>query len=112
MIGGLVRYERRLAQSLEKSAKNWRPLHEDAKFNIGGRRKKKFIAKTAWFKKRKGGWMSVKVVVVMRLGQQGKVLSWMRNRVHQRKRLLMMTRDQIGTEVDQTLSPILGYMSM
>ena len=52
MIGGLVRYERRLAKSLDKCAKNWRSLHEDAKYNIAGRRKKKVIAKTAWFKKR------------------------------------------------------------
>ena len=35
------------------SADKWRPLHEDAKYNEGGRRLKKLVAKSAWSKKRK-----------------------------------------------------------
>ena len=53
IVGGLVRYERRLAQSLDKSAEKWRPLHEDAKHNESGRRMKKLLAKSSWFKKKK-----------------------------------------------------------
>ena len=53
IVGGLVRYERRLAQCLDRSSERWRPLHEDAKYNACGRRLKKLVAKTAWFKKRK-----------------------------------------------------------
>ena len=53
IVGGLVRYERRLAQSLDRSSEKWRPPHEDAKYNASGRRLKNLVAKTAWFKKRK-----------------------------------------------------------
>ena len=53
IVGGLVRYERRLVQSVDRSAKDWRPLHENARYNEGARRLKKVLAKTAWYKKKR-----------------------------------------------------------
>ena len=53
IVGGLVRYERRLVQSVDKSAKEWRPLHENARYNEGARRLKKVLAKTDWYKKKR-----------------------------------------------------------
>ena len=53
MVGGLVRYERRLLQSLSKPGVGWRPLHEGAKYNASNRRIKKMLAKSNWFKRKR-----------------------------------------------------------
>ena len=53
IVGGLTRYERRLALSLDVNNPKWRPLHEGANFNAGSRRTKKMLAKNNWFKKKK-----------------------------------------------------------
>ena len=53
IVGGLTRYERRLALSLDKDNPKWRPLHEGASFNAGPRRIKKMLSKNNWFKKNK-----------------------------------------------------------
>ena len=51
--GGLTGYERKLALSLDINNPKWKPLHQGAKFNSTGRKLKKTLAKTNWFKKRK-----------------------------------------------------------
>ena len=53
MVGGLTGYERKLALSKNKASPKWKPLHQGAKFNAGGRRIKKMLAKKNWFRKRK-----------------------------------------------------------
>ena len=53
VIGGLTGYERRLQLSKNKTNPKWRPLHEGAHFNVVGRRKKKMLAKSEWFKKKR-----------------------------------------------------------
>ena len=53
IMGGLTGYERKLALSLDINNPKWKPLHQGAKYNTTGRRTKKMLAKTNWFKKRK-----------------------------------------------------------
>ena len=53
MVGGLVRYERRLVQSRQNPEGGWRPLHEGAKYNARNRRVKKMLAKTNWYKRKR-----------------------------------------------------------
>ena len=53
IMGGLTGYERKLALSKDRSNPKWKPLHQDAKFNTTGRKRKKMLAKKNWFKKRK-----------------------------------------------------------
>ena len=53
IMGGLTGYERKLALSLDRTNPKWKPLHQGAKFNSTGRKIKKTLAKTNWFKKRK-----------------------------------------------------------
>ena len=53
IVGGLTGYERKLALSLDKTSPKWKPLHPGAKFDQSGRRKRKMMAKTNWFSKKK-----------------------------------------------------------
>ena len=38
---------------MNRSAKDWRPLHENARYNEGARRLKKVLAKISWYKKKR-----------------------------------------------------------
>ena len=53
IVGGLTGYERKVILSKDKSNPKWKPLHQGAKFDASGRRKRKLLAKKNWFKKRK-----------------------------------------------------------
>ena len=53
MLGGLTGYERKLGLSKKTDHPKWKPLHQGAKFNAEGRKRKKMLAKVNWFKKRK-----------------------------------------------------------
>ena len=51
MVNGIKTYERKLKNSrLEKSDKNYAPLHLSKSFNSSRRREKKLLAKTSWFR--------------------------------------------------------------
>ena len=51
MMGGLKGYERKLNLSRDHSNPKWNPLHEGAKSNVTGRRHKKIMSKSNWFKR-------------------------------------------------------------
>ena len=53
MVGGLTGYERKLGLSKKTDHPKWKPLHQGAKFNAEGRKRKKMLAKVYWLKKRK-----------------------------------------------------------
>ena len=53
IVGGLTGYERKMILSKDRSNPKWKPLHQGAKFDASGRRKRKLLAKKNWFKKRK-----------------------------------------------------------
>ena len=41
MVGVLTGYERKLSLSKDKDHPKWKPLHQGAKLNVEGRRRKK-----------------------------------------------------------------------
>ena len=51
IIGGLKGYERKLKLSRDVTNPKWQPLHPPASYNIQGRRRKKILEKSNWFKK-------------------------------------------------------------
>ena len=53
IVGGLKGYERKLKLSLDLDNPRWKPLHQEDDYNISGRNKKKILAKTSWFKRKR-----------------------------------------------------------
>ena len=53
VVGGLKGYERKLELSRNKANPKWRPLHQGDDYNVSGRHKKKILAKTSWFKRKR-----------------------------------------------------------
>ena len=53
IVGGLKRYERKLKLSLDVANPRWKPLHQGDDYNVSGRNKKKILAKTSWFKRKR-----------------------------------------------------------
>ena len=51
MMGSLKGYDWKLNLSRDQSNPKWKPLHEGANFNATGRRNKKIVSKSNWFKR-------------------------------------------------------------